>query len=455
MQTEELKNPEYLEIKFYRLTSPLFNYSSSPLSGLYNPILNKESKEYQLNSKFKNFNIASSNFINIENLLSITNNQCEKVLTDEKMENIITFVNKSKEEMTIKELKIVLKSDENRKKTRERTIGLKKDENQKEIKIPPKKSHSIFFDMKINKASKYQLSIFCHSLSRLYDIMYFKMKQRSAIKDSTIAYYIKNDTVAFYEFKKFNFEVYSPFFIKEKFYNYDVNQCLISIKIKNITDDILTILDLSLIPKGKILKKVEMVKSLDEINNNCNKNDSKYISLQQMEELMILFRINDPDLFYEQNEFILILNWVKQFDFVPKVFKYEFSNSLNTLNEYYKMTITEKPEGDIIINQNFKIIINLRTKNKDKKYNISLSQEPIQDDDNKSNDRDIEIIDIIETKMELSSKIPSNNFILICKSDILGNVSLPKLRFTLYEGDKNKPEENVYDSLLSFNCVPK
>ena len=119
------------------------------------------------------------------------------------------------------------------------------------------------------------------------------------------------------------------------------------------------------------------------------------------------------------------------------------------------MTIIEKPEDDIIINQNFKIIINIKSKNKEKKYNISLSQEPIQDDDKKSNDREIEIIDIIEKKMELNAKIPSNSFILICKSDILGSVFLPKLRFTLYEGDKNQPFEKVYDSLLSFNCISK
>ena len=47
------------------------------------------------------------------------------------------------------------------------------------------------------------------------------------------------------------------------------------------------------------------------------------------------------------------------------------------------------------------------------------------------------------------------NFILICKSDVLGNVYLPRLKFSLYEGDKNNPIENVYKGLLSFNCIPK
>ena len=35
---EVLVKPNFLEIKFYRLTSPLFNYSNLPLSGLYNPL---------------------------------------------------------------------------------------------------------------------------------------------------------------------------------------------------------------------------------------------------------------------------------------------------------------------------------------------------------------------------------------------------------------------------------
>ena len=116
------------------------------------------------------------------------------------------------------------------------------------------------------------------------------------------------------------------------------------------------------------------------------------------------------------------------------------------------MTIIEKPQDDILVNQNFKIVINIKIKNMDNKYIISLNQEPIKDHD-KTNDREIEIIDIIEKKMELNSKTPSNNFILICKSDVLGNVYLPKLKFSLYEGDKNNPIENTYKALLSFNCI--
>ena len=170
---------------------------------------------------------------------------------------------------------------------------------------------------------------------------------------------------------------------------------------------------------------------------------------------MVSFRINNPDIFYGTSRYLLSISWLKLFDFNPKKFEYKFNSTLNTLNNYYKMIITEKPEGDIIQNQNFKIIINLKTRNKNKKYNISITQEPIPDDDNKSNDREIEIIDIMEKKIELSAKIPSNNFILICKSDILGSVYLPKLKFTLVENNEELSKKMVYDSLLCFNCVPK
>ena len=454
MHKEELKNPRFLEIKFYRLTSPLFNYSNIPLSGLYNPLDNIESKEFILNNKFKNFDLSSTDFINTENLLSITNNQCEKILIEEKMETLLTFINTSKEEITIKDLKITLKSEEKKSKNWEKPLDVKLNENQ--IKISPKKSYSIPLNFKIKSAAKFKLQIFCHTLSSYYDNMYFKIKQRNLVKESTLNYFIKDNIVEFFEFQKFNFEVYNPFIIMEKFYNLYVNQCLISIKIKNITNSIITLLNLFLIPKGKNPNKIEMVKSFNEIKNSYNQNfDSEYITLQSKEELIVLFRIKDPDIFYEKNEFVLNIEWLKNFDFITKTFKHEFNNSLNTYNDYYKMLITEKPEDDIILNQNFKIIINIKNKNKEKKYYISLNQEPIQDNDKKSNDREIEIIDIIEKKMELNPKIISNNFILICKSDILGSVSLPKLRFTLYEGDKNIIHDIVYDSLLSFNCIPK
>ncbi len=54
----------------------------------------------------------------------------------------------------------------------------------------------------------------------------------------------------------------------------------------------------------------------------------------------------------------------------------------------------------------------------------------------------------------MSQKNPSNNFILICKSDYLGNVNMPKLKFLINEDNKIKDEISC-DTLMHFNCVSK
>ena len=51
----------------------------------------------------------------------------------------------------------------------------------------------------------------------------------------------------------------------------------------------------------------------------------------------------------------------------------------------------EKPEKNIIINQNFKITLYLESKNWSNKYSVSLIQEVLRDKD-KSSEREIEII---------------------------------------------------------------
>ena len=458
MHSEELKNPKFLEIKIYRLTTPLFNNINTPLSGLYNQLLTPESKQYQLKSKFQNFDIDPPDFINMENLLSIAKEPNERIFLEEKVDFIITFVNNSRESLILKDLVAKIVTIDHKGKEIEKPLDLYFHENNKEKKdvlIEQYKSHSIPFHIKMKTLCTFHLEIFCSSLSKLYNSDYQKRRQRNMIKDTTNSYTIRGGIVKFNEYKKFIFEVINPFFIRERFFNINVNQCLISIKIKNITDKNLTLTDLKLNPKEKP-NVIKLVKSLEEIKNNGqkNENDSKYLTLKPKEELLVLFKIEDPDLFYDNMKFTLCIFWLKKFDFSPKIFEYDFDNALNTYNKYFKLTIKEKPEGDIILHQNFRIVINLKTKNIDKKYTVSISQVPINDDD-KSDDREIEIIDVIEKKIELNAKIQSNDFILICKSDILGNIYLPKLKFTLTEGDINMPFIKIYDSLLSFNCVPK
>ena len=247
-----------------------------------------------------------------------------------------------------------------------------------------------------------------------------------------------------------------------------MNICYIETKIINNTIYPLTITDLYLSPKSKSNIKLTLVDDLLQLNKNQNQsliknisesNDStsllsKFLTLQPDEETNVLFKIEDPTLYYDESKYILYIKWLNLFDVNEKEYIYEFNNKLNTFNDFYKVTVVEKPDKNIVENQNFKITLKLDSKNLNKKYFVSLSQEALRDND-KSNDREIEIIDIIEKRIELSQKYPSNNFILICKSDFLGNVFLPRLKFILYEENNNNPNGYVYDALLFFNCIAK
>ena len=457
---EELKTISKTLIKFHRLTAPSTNNINLPLSGLYNPIENNESNEYQLKNKFKNFDILSNQCANIDNLLSL-NSLFGKIFVNDQLEGILIIGNQAKDDIIIKNLSISIKIDEksenNKKKSSKdvkevvvHNMDIKLPNNS--YKISSGEGYYIRIKYKFTIATKYYIEVKFHSTSKTYNQLYYKCKQRDMVKEETDYYKIKEGFVEYINYKKFNFDVINPIFIQEKFYNFELNICYIEILLYNSYLCPITICDLFLTTKENKEQRIKMVKNIDEIKSNKLLNDSKYIILEADEQLNVLFKIDDPDKFNDENSFVLNILWLKDFDFTPKTFLYEFSNNLNVYNDYYKMTVVEKPSGDIIISQNFKIVINLKTKNLKQKYLISLSQEPIKDED-KTNDREIEIIDIIEKKIELNSKTPSNNFVLICKSDILGNVYLPPLKFSLYEGDKTNPKENVYKALLSFNCI--
>ena len=66
----------------------------------------------------------------------------------------------------------------------------------------------------------------------------------------------------------------------------------------------------------------------------------------------------------------------------------------------------------------------------------------------------LKLLILLKKKIELSQKFNMNNFILICKSDYLGNVNMPKIKFIINEDNKIK-EEISCDSLLHFNCISK
>ena len=170
MKSEELEIQKLLEIKLHILNSPSFNYTNLPLTGLYNPILNAESKEYQLNSKFKNFEIDSP--VNIGNLLDINHKLFKKILVGELMKAILILYNNSERELYVKNLKIEVKIIESSSKGKERFIEFKSSEIPKEIIISKKKIYPVYLEVNINQAGKYKINVRSHTMSDIYDYLY-------------------------------------------------------------------------------------------------------------------------------------------------------------------------------------------------------------------------------------------------------------------------------------------
>ena len=450
MHNEELKVPKDIEIKFHRLIPPSLNSLFLPLSGVYNPIDNEESSEYSLKYKYKNYDLSPNNFVNITNLMTINNN-FGKIFINEQLEGLIIFSNISNNEITIKNILISLIKVEDYRIQQPFEINFPDDP----ITIPPYKSYSLFLRAPISYISKYKIEIFYYKLSPAYDDYYHKVNQRNIVKENANNYKIIEGHVEFYNSKTFSFESIKPFKISEFFHDLEVNKSLIEIRILNNFTFPITILEVFLTPNNNKNEKIPLVLNLEQMAKNNNKlNDSKYFALQPDEQLRILFNVNNTDLFCDTKAFTLFITWLNFFDFNKKIYTYDFKNCINSYNEYYKMVIAEKPNDDIILGQNFRIIINLIVKKLSKKCSITMNKNPIGNNE-KSTNKEIEIIDIIEKMIELDEKVPSYNFILICKSGVLGQVYLPTLKFCLYEGDKNTPIEFAYETLFAFNCISK
>jgi hypothetical protein len=464
---QELKVIKDIEIKFFRLSPPLHNTKNIPLSGIYNDLENiEEDQENPLKNKFSKFDISSPSNVGIENILYL-NPSFGRVFAKETLEGLITFTNVSEHEVYIKDLQITLKIDE------KPETNTKEQKQLLDIKLPSegvlihkKTVYSVKFSRKLNDVSKYTIEINLKARSSYYDYQY--NSQKYMIKDKGKDYQVVDGCLEIFHSKKLTFDVNYPFKIYEKFHNYQMNICYIETKIANNTIYPLTLTDLYISPKSKPNIKLPVIDDLEQLNKNQNQKItkllsgqddnksflSKFLTLQQDDEANVIFKVEDPKIFYGEKIFILHIKWLNLFDCNEKNFSYEFNNRLNTFNNLYNITVVEKPEKDIVINQNFKITLKLEGKNLKKKCFVSLMQESLRDND-KFNEREIEIIDIIEKKIELSQKSPSNNFILICKSDFLGNVYLPRLKFVSLEDNSNKPNINIYDALLNFNCIEK
>ena len=462
--SQEFKPKKEVEIKFFRLLPP--NLSSfSSLSGIYHNIDSVESPESILENKFSNFDINTESSFTTQDLFSFLP-YFGRIFHKEILEGLLTFKNKAEHEVTLKSLEVSVMIDE---KPETKT---KYQKNILDIKLPKEgvildkgEVYSVKFSSNLEFSSKYCILIELKVRSATYDYQYNEAKQKKLVKDEK-DFIVDGENVEIPISKKLTFDVIYPFTVLEKFYNYQMNTCFIELKIINITIYPLTLTDLYLCPKTNTNLKLVLVDGLQEISQNQSQNlfpginpqspipASKFLTLQPDEEVSVLFKITDPSLFLNEEKYILYINWLNLFDINEKEFNYEFSNTLNTFNNYYKITVLEKPDKNININENFKIILKVETKNPNKKYIISLSKEALRDND-KSNDRELEIIDIKEKKIELNKNTPENQFILICKSDVLGHVYLPRLKFLLYEDNNSNPTGNVFDALLSFNCVQK
>ena len=466
--SQEFKPKKEVEIKFFRLSPPVL-VTSPPLSGIYHNIDSIEDPENIIDNKFTNFEINTLSPYTNQSLFSLSPS-FGRVFHKEILEGLLTFKNKSDHEITLKTLEgSILVDEKSETKTKNQKYILDIKLPKEGIILDKSEVYSMKFVCKLEFASKYTIYIELKVKSATYDYQYNEAKQKNFVKDEK-DFIVDGESVIIPISKKLTFDVIYPIKVYEKFHNYQMNTCFIELQIINISIYPLTLTDLYLNPKSKPEEKLLLVDSLQELSKNQSQNlfsdlnfqsnssdfiaSSKYLTLQPDEEMNVLFKITDSSLFLEEEKYILNIKWLNLFDVNEKDYIYEFSNTLNTYNNYYKITVLEKPEKNIIINENFKIILKLETKNINNNYIISLSQETLRDND-KSNDKEIEIIDITEKKIKLNKDIPQNNFVLICKSNVLGNVYLPRLKFLLYEDTNSNPTGNVFDALLTFNCIQK
>ena len=466
--SQEFKPKKEVEIKFFRLSPPVL-VTSPPLSGIYHNIDSIEDPENIIDNKFTNFEINTLSPYTNQSLFSLSPS-FGRVFHKEILEGLLTFKNKSDHEITLKTLEgSILVDEKSETKTKNQKYILDIKLPKEGIILDKSEVYSMKFVCKLEFASKYTIYIELKVKSATYDYQYNEAKQKNLVKDEK-DFIVDGESVIIPISKKLTFDVIYPIKVYEKFHNYQMNTCFIELQIINISIYPLTLTDLYLNPKSKPEEKLLLVDSLQELSKNQSQNlfsdlnfqsnssdfipSSKYLTLQPDEEMNVLFKITDSSLFLEEEKYILNIKWLNLFDINEKDYIYEFSNTLNTYNNYYKITVLEKPEKNIIINENFKIILKLETKNINNNYIISLSQETLRDND-KSNDKEIEIIDITEKKIKLNKDIPQNNFVLICKSNVLGNVYLPRLKFLLYEDTNSNPTGNVFDALLIFNCIQK
>ena len=484
--SDELKIQKDIDIKFTRLLKPILNNIDLPLSGIYNNRNNIEFPNFPLKKKFKNFGICPPEHLGIENLFQL-NTSFGRPLIEEKMEGLIILTNISSRDFTIINLEISFNCDEkkaSKDKNNEKynkLLSIHLPDSNNSLFLSPNQSYYIKIQNYIKYSGKYTINVSFRVKSLFYTQQYNLLKQKEKLKKNPKDYIINKDNqIELLFYKKFNFNAYCPFHIKEVFrLNQMKEEYFIEINIKNQSMSILTLLDLIIMPKKRNKNILKPIINLQEIQDNENdpslggyENNTKILSLQPDEELNLFFISDSSDIFLNEESFILYIKWLNIFDFSPKTFEYEFKNGLNIFNKYFIFNIAERPMGKIIQNSDFPIVFQFTTKQPNQPLSLVISEyktngnENIENkDDNNNNEEnknkiikdDNEIkIEIKEYKIEINEHSPRANVNIICKSDKLGFVSFPKISITLYaiEYDKEeKIEEYIYKDILCFNCV--
>ena len=436
--------PNYLEVKCLRVQKPLPNLQSLPLSGNYNDILNEEDlNTFPFVNKFKHFETANNNSIGISNLFML-NNKFGKVLLMEDIELILSFVNSSDRELQLHNLKITLQGtpkDQNGKAFDKNILT-----SQNPIKIQPKTSFTTKIKVLINTNSKYAILITSHCLSTAFDEHYRRENQRTTVRTKTDKYTIENGKVFQNYSKRLTFDAVIPFVINDpsspnlstnnpSYHDNQMESSDINVSFTNVTPNDLLIQNIMLYPDKK----------RDEIihcENNKNKRDTSFY-LRNGEEYNALFKIKKLDIVSTYDNYIVGIQWVNNFDCVPKLYQILIQNKSKLKNDTFELMILEKPQSDIVQGKNFKIVFNIKNKTKSalklkihsQRYTTS-EQEHI---------KEFEVIDIVDSTFELKECM---SFSMICKSDVIGIVYLPLLHISY--GDKKTIS---FDKLLYFNCV--
>jgi len=429
-----------IDIKCLRLVQPKINNISLPLSGLYQDLNNIEDPNFPLQKKLKNFGITNKDCVNIENMLLI-NNKFGKVYVTETLEALLIFANKAEYEIELKDITIEIYTEKDNQKISKNHCK-KCQIPEGKIIIKGRSFFSLNLSLFIDSPAKYNIEFNSKILGKEYNRAYKEASKYRIYSTNNEKYIIRNnEIVEINKFKKLTFETIFPFKAEEKFHNNEMESLYIEETILNKTVNSLLINDIFLYPLKDQTYKI----------NILNSNKIKNILMEEKEELNVVFKIDDKNIFSNVDKFILEIKWQNLFDINKKVYRKEVDNKMNIFNSFFIISVEEKPNDTIIQNQSFKINFKLKKKI-NQVFNVQITYENLKESD-KLSEREIEIIDIMEKIIYFKESIKENTFSLICKSDVLGYTTLPKIKFNVYLDLNKDPEIIECEKLLSFNCI--